>query len=329
MALFRWTARIRPALVATAVLLLIAISPATPRATAQDGGERAVAPTLPARIPTGSVGGMGDVNLFPKRVVLTDRQRIATVGLYNRGAVPAEYEITIADRMMTADGRLVEIPPVPDPSAPDPSAPDPTAQGPVRIASPYLRYSPRRVALAGNDAQTVRIMARVPPDLPPGEYRSHFFATAVPQGAEGGFSIDQATGAAQGGGIGVRIVPRFGIAIPVIVRVGPTTLDVEIANARVEQLSAGGRAVALTLRRQGTRSAFGDLAVYAGNGKSPIAVSKGIGVYTELSERNVVIPLARNQGSGALRGGTRLRVVYTDDDAEPGRVLARQEFTVP
>lgn len=273
----------------------------------------------PLQPPSGAVGGFGDVNIYPKRVVLDDRTRIAVVGLYNRGSGRSDYQVVVEDKAMTGEGQIVDLADVADPAL----------RARVRPATTMLRWSPRRVALLPNEAQTVRLMARVPPDLPPGEYRSHFVATAVPQGADGGMTVDDAVGRGDGRGIGVRIVPRFGISIPVILRVGQTTLSVTLPEARVETMADGRKAVALTIARSGTRSAFGDITVTAPGAAKPVAVARGIGVYTEIDRRAVMVPLDPATDPRLLARGARLTVTYTDDDASPGTVLARQDIVVP
>lgn len=261
---------------------------------------------------------MGDINLFPKRVVIDERSRIASVGLYNRAAAPGEYEITVSDMAMQRDGRLIELATVQDEAA----------RNAVHTASGFLRWSPRHVALPASEAQMVRIMARVPPELPPGEYRSHFTVVSVPP-ETGGTSIDEAAGGETGGGIGVRIVPRFGISIPVIVRVGETTLTAGFKDLALNTAPGTPLALALTLTREGTRSAFGDIIITAPGAKKPVAEIKGIGVYTEIAERAVQVLIDPATEPRFLARGTRWTVSYVDDDMSPGKVLARQEFIVP
>ena len=275
-------------------------------------------PPAPAALPAGSVGGMGDINLFPKRVVIDDRARIASVGLYNRATAAGEYEITVTDMAMQRDGHLVDLA----------SVEDPGARAAVHTASGFLRWSPRHVALPGSEAQMVRIMARVAPDLPPGEYRSHFSVVSVPP-ETGGTSIDEAAGAPTTDGIGVRIVPRFGISIPVIVRVGETTLTAGLKDFALTTPPGGAPTLAFTITREGTRSAFGDITVTAPGAKKPLAEVKGIGVYTEIAERAVKVALNPANEPRVLAKGTRWTITYTDDDVSPGKVLAKQEFVVP
>ncbi len=267
--------------------------------------------------PAGSVGGMGDVNIYPKRLVIDDRNRLGTIGLYNRSASPGEYDVAVGDKLMTPEGNLVDLE----------SVTDPAARARVRSAAGMLRWSPRRVALGGSEAQTVRVMVRVPPDLPPGEYRSHFTIVAAPPAADG-LSIEDAAGTTPAQGIGVRIVPRFGISIPVIVRVGETTLNVGLQDFALTDGPAG-KAIALTITREGSRSAFGDIRIIAPGSKEPVAEVLGVGVYTEVGSRSVKVPLNPKADPRLLARGTRLTAIYTDDDSAPGKVLARQDFVLP
>ncbi|MBU6267174.1 MAG: hypothetical protein KGN34_06515 [Sphingomonadales bacterium] len=285
-----------------------------PRPAAAAG---AIPEAAPGQAPAGSVGGMGDINLYPKRVVMTDRDRTASIGLYNRAAATGDYDIALGDMLMTGEGRLVDLA----------SVTDPALKAKVQSAAGMLKWSPHRVTLPANEAQMVRIMAHVPPGLAPGEYRTHFSAVAVPP-ESGDLSIEQAAGATQAGSVGVRIVPRFGISIPVILRVGETTLTVGLDGFKVAR-QAGGPVFALRITRSGTRSSFGDIAVTAAGVKKPIGEIRGIGVYTEIGERAVQVPIDPKADPRSYASGAKLTVTYTDDDFAPGRTLARQDFIVP
>ncbi|MWV26587.1 hypothetical protein GRF63_01595 [Erythrobacter sp. GH3-10] len=271
------------------------------------------------QVPEGSVGGMGDINLYPKRVVIDRRQRIASIGLYNRTIDPGEYEISVMDMVMSPTGEVFQLDNLPSDV--------PTDR--LRTASDFLRWSPRRVRLLGSEAQTVRIMARPPADLPDGEYRSHFLAVSVPQDIDEGFSINEAVngGETTGPDIGVTIRPRFGISIPVIVRVGETTLDVSLDSGFVE--TPEGLAIAVTISRSGTRSAFGDLIVTAPGVDEPVAIARGVGVYPEIDSRQIMLGLNKDFDTSLLTPGTTLTVTYIDDDFAPGETLASSNFSVP
>lgn len=297
-------------------LLAAALFVSGPFASTQAQDNNSAAST----IPDGSVGGMGDINLYPRRVIIDGRQRIASVGIYNKTANEGDYEVTISNMVMAPTGQIFSLD----------SMPEGVTAERLKAADQMLRWSPRRVTLLGNEAQTVRIMARPPADLPPGEYRSHFSVVSIPRDVEGGFSIDDAVNGGTGSdqGIGVLIRPRFGISIPVIVRIGDTTLDVglsKIALVRTQQ----GPMLGVTIDRSGTRSAYGDLIVTMRGQAAPVAIARGIGVYPEVDSRPYLVAFNADFDPALLVSGTALKVEYIDDDVSPGSTLASQEFTVP
>ncbi len=308
--------------VAAAFALLAIPGGATAQAIASDPApfapESGAAPAVAAPIPDGAVGGMGDINIFPKRVVIEGRRQVSTVGLYNKTTNPGDYEISIVDMAMRPDGQLLRF---------DNGA---TAEDIARVnpASEFLRYSPRRVSLNGSESQIIRIMARGGSELPAGEYRSHFLVVSVPRDNEQGFSIDDAIDGEDAPGIGVSIQPRFGISIPIIVRVGDTTLDVGIREAKLLTAQDGSQAIGMIVTRAGTRSAFGDVVVTARGRDAPVALTRGVGIYPELDERTVIIPIDPETPGQFLAPGQTLTIAYTDDDFSPGSQLAEFSFVI-
>lgn len=284
----------------------------------------AEAPALPeveaGQAPEGAVSGMGDINLYPRRVILDPRRRVASIGLYNKTTFEGEYEISATNMLMTNDGQII----------PFNNLPDGADTSGVKTASEMLRWSPRRVLLLGSEAQTVRIMARPPADLPDGEYRAHFSVVSVPSDVDEGFSIDDAVndGAEGSNNVGVTIRPRFGISIPVIVRIGNTTLDVGLKDIGFVRGEAGPL-LRMTITRSGTRSSYGDIEVRAPGESTPVLVARGIGVYPEIDHRTVILALNPEFDLTKLRSGMTLTATYTDDDVNPGNTLARQDFVIP
>lgn len=274
----------------------------------------------PGEAPDGSVGGMGDINIYPRRIVMDRRQRVASVGLYNKMPADGEYEISVVNMVMTDSGKII----------PFSNLPENTDTSRVKTAGDMLRWSPRRVLLPGSEAQTVRIMARPPADLPDGEYRAHFTVVSVPADVDEGFSIDDAlTMADKGAGnVGVTIRPRFGISIPVILRIGETTLEVGLQDFAFSRTEDGVQ-VALTVTRKGTRSAYGDLIITAPGQDEPLVMARGIGVYPEIAERRLQLAVNPEFDLGRLGPGTILTATFVDDDVAPGNTLARQTFVVP
>ena len=269
-------------------------------------------PASQAQPPAGA-GGMGDVNIFPRRIVMSGSRRVASIGLLNRSQATGEYDIDVSELVMGPDGRL---------SAPE-VAEDQAVVAGLKPASPFLIWSPHHVVLRGGHSQVIRVMAHIPADQPAGEYRSHLFVVAntpEPPDADGANAPEKAFTTA--------ITPRFGISLPVILRVGETTLAAGISALAIGQ-SDGISTITLTITRSGSRSAFGDLFVYAPGRKAPVAQVLGLGIYPEINHRVVRLNVDPTVPPAMLASGAKLTAVYLDDDMNPGKELARREFVVP
>ena len=100
-------------------------------------------------ISTAADAGVGDLLVAPTRLVL-DGRKGAEVILNNIGDEPATYRVSVEFRRMTEAGDLVDVT--------TPSAADKTAED-------MIVYAPRKVTLAPNEPQAIRIAAR--PARPP------------------------------------------------------------------------------------------------------------------------------------------------------------------
>jgi hypothetical protein len=168
----------------------------------------------------------------------------------------------------------------------------------------------------------------VPADAPDGEYRSHFTVVAAPEDSNG-LTIEDAAGPIGPGEIRVRVIPRFGISIPIIVRKGVTNVTAGIENLRIGAGPENKPAILLTITREGNRSVFGDFEVFAtaqGGPRVKIGEVKGVAVYPEINRRDVVIGLITPDAPP--QAGAMLEVIYRDDDFRPGATLATAQAVV-
>ena len=232
--------------------------------------------------------GVGDLLVAPTRLVL-DGRRGAEIILNNIGDEPATYRISIEFRRMDENGSLDEVT---QPTAADQTAAD------------MIIYAPRRVTLPPHEPQAIRIAARPPQGLPDGEYRVHLLFRAIPPSTP----VAQPA-SAPANGLSFKLTPVYGVTIPVIVRLGNLSVKAGISNVRAEKRD-GKPVVALELDRSGDRSTFGEVRVLKAGVKDPIAVSKAVAVYTELNEREVVVPVADDY-TGALSGPVTVQYVET------------------
>jgi P pilus assembly chaperone PapD len=242
-------------------------------------------------LPSAAQAGVGDLLVAPTRIVL-DGGRGAEIILNNIGDEPATYRISVEFRRMTEAGDLVDVA--------APSAAD-------KLAEDMIVYAPRKVTLAPREPQAIRIAARPPQGLPDGEYRIHMLFRAIPPA----IPVVQPTGE-QPKGLQFKLTPVYGVTIPVIVRLGNLQASAGIANVKLED-NKGVPAVGLDLTRTGTRSTFGEVRVLKAGVKDPIAVQKGIAIYTEIGKRHVSVPVA-DAYKGAASGPVTVEYIETYDD---------------
>jgi P pilus assembly chaperone PapD len=235
-----------------------------------------------------ATAGVGDLLVAPTRIVLNG-SRGAEIILSNIGDEVATYRISVELRRMKEDGSLEDVA---------------VANDKEKTAQSMILYAPRRVTIAPNEPQTIRISARAPQGLPDGEYRAHLLFRAVPPPRP-------VKPAAEVKGIAFELIPIYGVTIPVVIRMGNLQAKVGIANVQLAQ-EGGKPAVALDLVRGGDRSVFGDVRVFKAGVKDPIAIQRGVAVYTEVGTRHVVIPLQDAFATGAA-GPVTVDFVETSD----------------
>jgi len=244
-----------------------------------------------AFVPTSAGAGVGDLLVAPTRIVL-DGRKGAEIILNNIGDEPATYRVSIEFRRMTERGDLTDVA---TPSAADQAAED------------MIVYAPRKVTLAPHEPQSIRIAARAPQGLPDGEYRVHMLFRAIPTATP----VVQPAGA-PAKGVQFQLTPVYGVTIPVIIRLGNLEASAGIANVQLERRD-GGAAVGLDLTRTGTRSTYGEVRVLKAGVKDPIALQKGVAIYTEVGRRHVSVPLAEAYKTG-VTGPVTVEYIETFDD---------------
>lgn len=244
-----------------------------------------------AVLSTAAEAGVGDLLVAPTRVVL-DGRKGAEIILNNIGDEPATYRVSVEFRRMTEAGDLVDVT---TPTDADKKAED------------MIVFAPRKVTLAPHEPQAIRIAARPPQGLPDGEYRVHMLFRAIPPATP----VVQPTGD-QPKGVQFKLTPVYGVTIPVIVRLGSLEATAGIANVHLETKD-GSPAIALDVVRQGSRSTYGEVRVLKAGVKDPIAVQKGVAVYTEVGKRHVSVPIPANVRSAAS-GAVTVEYLETYDD---------------
>ena len=264
--------------------------------------EPAATPVPQATLP-GS-GGAGDLLVAPTRVVLEGSKRSAELTLLNVGTKAATYRISFLEMEMTPEGELKEL------ATPPPEK---------KLSSKLIRYAPREVLLEPGVSQTIRLQVRKPAELAAGEYRSHLLLRAVPPAEE-----PQPEGAGEGEErtFQIRLIPIFGVTIPIIVRHGSVAAEASLSGLEVTEGVEGSAAARLTIGRKGNASLYGNLTVRytpPGGKETIVGALNGVGVYAEMPERRLAIPL--RPPPGVTLGAGTLRAVYREAE-EDGKLLA-------
>jgi hypothetical protein len=175
-----------------------------------------------------------------------------------------------------------------------------------------ISYAPRRVVLAPNQPQAVRVGIRPPSDLPDGEYRAHMLFRAIPA------ARPVSAPATEAKGLSISLQPIYGITIPVIIRKGQLKASAAIADARIEQ-SDGRQELIVALSRSGNRSVYGGIRVFKPGQAKPVFEVNGIAVYPETNNREARLPIDDTLAA-ALKGP--VTVQYVEDFESGGRMLA-------
>lgn len=122
----------------------------------------------------------------PTRLEFEGRIRSGTFKVLNRDSVNVDYRITFAPLLEKDKGK---------------------------DAKDWVRFSPRRVRLGPGEHQTVRVVARKPLDLVPGEYTARILIQAIPPARP---KSDEPTDK-----IKVNLDVVYGVSIPVIIKHNP------------------------------------------------------------------------------------------------------------
>jgi P pilus assembly chaperone PapD len=248
-----------------------------------------------------NTSAQGNLLITPKRAVFEGNKKSMDLNLANVGEDTATYAISLVQIRMTEEGGFETI-----------TEPD---EGQL-FASPYLRFFPRSVTLGPNEAQTVKVQLVKAGGLAPGEYRSHVYFRAVPEekplGEEEVTQQDPAS-------ISVKLVPIFGITIPVIIRVGKPDVSVTLSDLVLSFENDTIPKLKFTFNRAGNYSVYGDITVdhiSPGGTVTRVGIANGIAVYTPNTKRNFEFSLFTDKGVDYSAGS--LLVTYSaPSDVKP------------
>lgn len=241
----------------------------------------------------------GNLLITPNRIVFDGPQKMQELNLANTGRDTATYMISFMEIRMKEDGTFEQI-----------KTPDSGQQ----FASSYLRYFPRSVTLAPNEAQSVKVQLSRTAQLTAGEYRSHLYFRAEPREEP----LGSPTTAPDSAGISVKLTPIFGITIPVIVRVGTSDTKVSLTNISLLWSKEDILVLNVTFQRDGNMSVYGDVTVTHISPKGDATIvcfMKGVAVYTPTQHRQLRFALTTTKNINYHSG--HLRISYQEHAESP------------
>lgn len=240
-----------------------------------------------------NASAQGDLMVMPKRLVFDGSQRSQEINLANTGQDTAVYAISFINYKMVDNGNFEQVE---------------TPEEGQRFAIDFLRYFPRRVTLAPNEAQTIRVQLTRTGNLEQGEYRSHMYFRAVEKQTALGEDDENPSE-----GIAIQIKTIFGISIPIIIQHGERISNVSLSEFELN-LKDSIPSLSIKINRTGNMSVYGDLLVehISSKGeKNEVGYIKGISVYTPNSYRNFSMKLNNIEGIDLNEG--KLKIIYTSD----------------
>lgn len=236
--------------------------------------------------------GQGDLLITPTRVVFQGNKQKEELNLVNVGNDTAVFAVSFVQYNMKEDGSFVEI------VQPDSGQ---------MFADPFLRVYPRRVTLAPREPQVIQLQFRKKSGMTDGEYRSHLYFRADKETKPlGDISETRDTTT-----LSVQLIPVFGLSIPVIIRTGNVSVNVELDNLVLQYQNDSLPILNFSILRKGNISVYGDLkAEYLPEKGNPaeIGLIKGVGVYTSIPKR--LISLRLQPFAGKSQKGGKIRLTY-------------------
>lgn len=245
-----------------------------------------------------TTSAQGDLLIFPKRIVFDEGKRVKQLILSNIGKDTAVYNVSFLQYRMNENGGFKAI------TTPDVGQ---------YFATPYLRVFPRKVTLAPNESQIVKVQLTKATRLKEGEYRSHLYFRAKKNNTPLGQNMKGVDTTA----ISVKLQAIYGISIATIIKKGTSNTRTTISNLFYEKDKALNHFINFNLIRTGNMSTYGDIYInYISDNNTTVEVAKikGVAVYTPSEIRKVKIQLATPKGI-IFTGGT-FKVGYTANESK-------------
>lgn len=248
----------------------------------------------------GVSSAQAELQVFPLRVTLSDKQRSAQISVRHKGTLPMKYRISTVFYRMSPNGAM-----------------DAVAQTTATDldASNYFKYSPKQVTLEPNVEQVVRVMLRAPADLPDGEYRCHLHF-------EGMDEIEKRNDAEAGGNQAQMFLKaRMAVAIPIIISKGEIKTEASLSDLKFFRGPQGEQLFSVQMQKKGNGFLYGDFEILKVNDKGEeqsVFIVNGVSSY--IDKRVVSFPV----GKDALVPG-KYKILFKQHVSNGDKVVSSTE----
>jgi len=252
----------------------------------------------------------GDLLITPRRVLFEGTKQKEELNLVNVGKDTATFSISFLQYNMNEDGSFTTIE---------------KADSGQMFADPYLRIFPRIVTLAPGEPQVIMLQYRRKAEMPTGEYRSHLYFRSEKNYKPLGMDNKPKDTTS----LSMQLIPIYGMSIPVIIRVGETNVNASLSDIKLISNTDAKQNLSCSIHRKGNISAYGNILVdyYPVEGKHvQLGLVKGIGVYTNITKRNISVLLNLEPGQSLKPG--KITVRYTSPDDTKFMVYAEGELEI-
>lgn len=248
-----------------------------------------------------SAMAQGNLMLSPKRVVFEGSKKSEEITLANIGKDTAKYNISFVQIKMKEDGSFETI------KSPEPGQ---------LFADSNIRIFPRVVVLAPNESQTVKLQVIKKNQMRDGEYRSHLYFRSLSNDKP----LDE-NEIENKNGVSIKLIPIYGISIPIIIRVGQLAAQVSITDETFKMVNDTTPVVNFTFNRTGNVSVYGDVTVnyVSAKGKGTnVGRTNGLAIYTPTAKRTHRMVLNNIRGVNYRSG--KLKVSFFEQTGKNKKI---------
>ena len=244
------------------------------------------------------------LGVSPTRIVIGAQQKSDSITITNNSKTEVTYRMKLLEMGRDSQGRFRRLSNNELPTS---------HQSAVKL----IKFSPRQVQLKPGQSQVIRVIARRPRNLAPGEYRSHLQIAALPIISDQSLAdlIDRDRQAVL---VQAKSGTNVGISMPVILRHGQTNANVRLKTVHLNA-DKKGKIVNATvdLGLDGNQSTYGHIKLQLEyNGKwQDIGQIRGFALYHPYPGDRVRVPVNSPISARQLTSDSKVRVVFENPAA--------------